>query len=370
MGSARVTTKTGHGEDGTARRCPRRAARGALLSTSACIAITGCSLVANLGQFDDAVVAAPDADSVVDALPGTIETDAPLDPATGDGYPGQAGHLGPADATAPPAGGPDAAGVISDAAHALDAESPTTDDALGVPVTLDGMSIAQPDGGPADSSLTDGPALDSGLPQASCLEILDASPDSSSATYVIFSAGMSLEVYCDMKFGGGGWTLVQSTNGDGCAPATETAGPVAPGSCAYMPNAAVTALAQVSTSVHVRPASGSAAPTAYITSATALPMQNLRMGLITNANEPVGDTVAEEAAWTVVGDPGKATSQGRTPPSILTFTCSVAGETWPAVYRACGNGADGFVLDVVDNVSYWNWGIVPRLDVPMEVYVR
>jgi hypothetical protein len=181
---------------------------------------------------------------------------------------------------------------------------------------------------------------------------------------------MSLEVHCDMGFAGGGWTLVQSTNGGSCTPATETAGTVTLGSCAYMPSAALTALAQGSTTVQVRSASGSAAPTAYIASATALPMQNLRMGLITNANETVGDTVAEEAAWTVVGDPGKATSQGRTPQSILTFTCSVAGEMWPAVYRACGNGADGFVLDVVDNVSFWNWGITPRVNSSMEVYVR
>jgi hypothetical protein len=94
------------------------------------------------------------------------------------------------------------------------------------------------------------------------------------------------------------------------------------------------------------------------------------MGLIANANEPVGDPVAEAAAWTVVGDPGHATSQGRTPESILAFTCSVAGEMWPAVYHACGNGADGVALDVVDNDSFWNWGIMPHVNVAMEVYVR
>ncbi|MGD0678465.1 MAG: fibrinogen-like YCDxxxxGGGW domain-containing protein [Polyangiaceae bacterium] len=368
----------------------------ALLSTSACIALTGCSLAANLGEFDDAVAAAADSDSVADPLSGSSETGAPGDPTTGNGTYGQARDLGPADATAPP-GGPDggggvtdavawstsdpdqgagmrvdAAGVISDAADALDAEGPTMD-ALGASVTLDGTVVSQPDGGPADGSQSDGPAFDSGPSQtsyASCLEILDAAPASSSATYVIFPAGTALEVYCDMDFAGGGWTLVQSTNGGSCAPATETAGPVALGSCAYVPYAAVTALAHVSTSVHVRPASGSAVPTAYITSATALPIENLRMGLVANANEAVGDAGAEEAAWTVVGDPGKATSQGRTPESILTFTCSVAGEMWPAVYHACGNGADGFALDVVDNVSYWNWGIMPRVNVPMEVYLR
>jgi hypothetical protein len=242
------------------------------------------------------------------------------------------------------------------------------------------MPISAADGGidasdaavVADSPVLDGPALDSGPPEnsyASCLAILDAAPTISSGTYVIVSGGTSLEVHCDMEFAGGGWTLVQSTNGGGCTPATETAGTVALGSCRYMPNAALTALAQGSTAVHVRSASGSAAPVAYITSATPVPIQNLRVGLIANANEPVGDAVAEEAAWTVVGDPGNATTQGRTAQSILAFTCPVTGEMWPAVYHACGNGADGFVLDIVDNFSFWNWGM-PHVNVPMEVYVR
>jgi hypothetical protein len=240
--------------------------------------------------------------------------------------------------------------------------------------TETGVADAAADAGvAADSALLDGPAADCGptaTSYASCLAILKAAPTSSSGTYVIFPGGTSLAVHCDMDFAGGGWTLVQSTNGGSCTPVTETAGPVALGSCTYMPSAAVTALAQGSTTVHVRTASGSAAPVAYITSATAVPIQNLRMGLVTNANEPVGDAVTEEAAWTVVGDPGNANKQGRTPQSILAFTCAVTGEMWPAVYHACGNGADGFVLDVVDNVSFWNWGTAPHVNTPMEVYVR
>jgi hypothetical protein len=237
-----------------------------------------------------------------------------------------------------------------------------------------GVADAAADAGVAvDSALPEGPDADCGPPAtsyASCLAILNAAPTSASGTYVINPGGTSLTVHCDMAFAGGGWTLVQSTDGGSCTPATETAGAVALGSCTYMPNAALTALALGSSTVHVRTASGSAAPVAYITSATAVPIQNLRMGLVTNANEPVGDAVTEEAAWTVVGDPGNATKQGRTPKSILAFTCAVAGEMWPAVYHACGNGADGFALDLVDNVSLWNWGTMPHVNIPMEVYVR
>jgi fibrinogen beta/gamma subunit family protein len=353
MGSGSVSTKTGHGEDGTVRGFQGRDAMCALLSTFACIVLTGCALVANLGEFNDAVAAVPDADSVVDASSGSSETGAPGDPTLKDGYPGQA----------------DADSIVDALSGSSETGAPG-DPGDGYPGQADAEHLGPTDAG---SSPNDGPSVDSGpleTSYASCLEILDAAPASASATYVISQAGMSLDVYCDMSFAGGGWTLVQSTNGGSCTPATETAGTVALGSCAYMPNAALTALAQGSTTVQVRSASGAATPTAYITSATALPMQNLRMGLITNANETVGDPVSEEAAWTVVGDPGMTASQGRTPQSILTFTCSVAGEMWPAVYRACGNGADGFVLDVVDNVSFWNWGITPRVNVPMEVYVR
>ena len=261
-------------------------------------------------------------------------------------------------------------------AAAPDGATSTPDDTR--PAQADGAVSGADDGidasaAAADSPPTDAPVVDSGpsaISYASCLAILKAAPTSSSGTYVIFPGGTSLVVRCDMGFAGGGWTLVQSTNGDACTPATETVGTVALGSCTYMPIAALTALAQGSTTVHVRAASGSAAPVAYVTSATAVPIQNLRMGLIANANEPVGDAVTEEAAWTVVGDPGNATKQGRTPGSILAFTCAVTGEMWPAVYHACGNGADGFVLDVVDNVSFWNWGVTPHVNTPMEVYVR
>jgi len=262
---------------------------------------------------------------------------------------------------------PDVTTSTSDAATAMPDDTSTT--------PADG-SVSGVNGGidASDSAAaTDGPPTDSGptaTSYASCLAILKAAPTSSSGTYVIFPGGTSLAVHCDMDFAGGGWTLVQSTNGGSCTPVTETAGPVALGSCTYMPSAAVTALAQGSTTVHVRTASGSAAPVAYITSATAVPIQNLRMGLVTNANEPVGDAVTEEAAWTVVGDPGNANKQGRTPQSILAFTCAVTGEMWPAVYHACGNGADGFVLEVLDNVSFWNWGVMPHVNIAMEVYVR
>ena len=258
--------------------------------------------------------------------------------------------------------------TLDDSTDAPDAPGTTLTDERGQDGGLDA-----PDSAPsADGAPTDGPVVDSDSQAASyrsCLAILEATPASSSGTYLIAPGGTAVEVHCDMGFGGGGWTLVQSTNAGSCSPATETAGTVALGSCAYMPSGALTALAQVSTSVHVRPASGAAAPAAYLTSATVLPIQNLRMGLLTNANETLADAGAQEAAWTVVGDPGNAAAQKLAPSSILAFTCSVAGEMWPSVYHACGNATDGFALDVHDKTSVWNWS-VRQTNVAIEVYLR
>lgn len=341
-----------------------------------------CSLFVDLDSLNRAGPAAGESDAV--------HRDAPNDPQA------QSGNDG--------GGGDDTGSVAAESYIPPDVEAATLDAPLPEASPQDGAGLGTPandsDAGPdavpfdsasdarleagvadaaadagtaADGAPADGATADSAPPDtsyASCLAILNATPASPSGTYVINPAGTSLTVHCDMAFAGGGWTLVQSTNGGTCSPATETARAVALGSCAYMPSGALTALAMRSTTVHIRTASGSAPPVAYVTSATGLPIQNLRMGLVTNAGEPVGDAVTEEQAWTVVGDPGNTSKQGRTPQSILAFTCAVTGEMWPSVYHACGNGADGFALEVADNVSIWNWGVMPHVNVPIEVYIR
>jgi hypothetical protein len=337
--------------------------------------LPGCEVLLNVGGLterglDDAAVAADtSANSSGDgALEGDDAAEASAD--------GPMTPTGPGDAS-----GDEGADRVADAMLSMMDSTPddsnaapedtgaALDDARSQDGGLDAPdSAASTDG----RSVTDGPVVDSdsqGATYRSCLAIFDAAPASSSGTYSIAPGGTPIEVHCDMSFGGGGWTLVQSTNGGTCSPATETAGAVALGSCAYMPSADLISLAELSTKVHVRPASGAAAPTDYITSATALPISNLRMGLVTNANETLGDAGAQEAAWTVVGDPGNAAAQKLTPSSILAFTCSVAGETWPSVYHACGNSADGFALDVYDKTSVWNWA-VRHTNVAIEVYIR
>lgn len=335
------------------------------------LGLAGCELALNVGGLtersgDDAVAgdattespadgesAETDADAAgeeADAGLVDVAEDAPLAPPTDSSpLPMRDGPVADTNGT------PDDAGTESTNAPGADGG---TDAA---------HSVSSTDGSP-----TDGPVADSSSPPASyasCLAILQAASTSVSGTYHIAPGGTPLEVHCDMAFGGGGWTLVLSTNGGTCSPATATAGSVALDSCAYVPSGALTALAKVSTTVHVRSASGDAAPADYVTSVTAVPIQNLRMGLVTNANEALGDAAVQEAAWTVVGNPGNAAAQHLKPPSILAFTCSVAGEMWPSVYHACGNSTDGFALDVTDKTSVWNWSL-RQTNVPIEVYVR
>jgi len=139
--------------------------------------------------------------------------------------------------------------------------------------------------------------------------------------------------------------------------------------------------------VHIRAASGSSAPTQYITSsAGSVPIMNLQAGLELNANIPVatscgyaGDptdyetncptqAAAEEAPWTVVGDPGDVEAEyGAPPQTILDFGCAISGEIWPDVYHACDNGADGFHM--TGGLSVWNYSLQSTQQA-IEVYVR
>src|SRR5580704_2380727 len=140
-------------------------------------------------------------------------------------------------------------------------------------------------GAPGGTAGGGGNALGS---SSTCLQVLQSNASAATGTYNVSVEGAELTVFCDMTFAGGGWTLVESTNGGTCAPATATQGMVAEGSCAYLPAGTVEALAARSTVVHIRAASGEAAPTQYLTStASSIPIQNLVQGLELSSNLPV-----------------------------------------------------------------------------------
>lgn len=195
---------------------------------------------------------------------------------------------------------------------------------------------------------------------ASCAAVLAERPDAIDGTYRIDVDGAAplppIVVECDMTHGG--MTLIMATAGRGPALLTEST-TVIPAGASYLPLAHVMSLAAVAHQVHLR--TPGAFDTESITSvADTLPIMNLRMGRVLNADSPFRDDAADvSGTWT--GPYAMA--------SRLWNTCGVSPVgtdtmSYPDIYHA-GCNTDG--IHVVAIQSTWSFSSPPSA---IEVYVR
>lgn len=190
---------------------------------------------------------------------------------------------------------------------------------------------------------------------SSCLE-LQGSGVTEDGVYTLSLADEDFDVYCDMTFDGGGWTMILST-ADGGSPYTATAGDVLPGTTAYLPEIPMENLASQSAQVHVRTRDTEASRSITSVAGQGPAMSNL-----------AGSEMLEH------GSSGPASLGDWTGPFAdsghLQFSCATFNGGWPSVYQACG-GEGMHLWTTEPGHSRWRWAPVdPAANEPMEVYVR
>jgi len=157
----------------------------------------------------------------------------------------------------------------------------------------------------------------------------------------------TFDAWCDQLYQGGGWTMIESSNGVG--PINQTEGMVARGTSTYLPAALMQAVAApgVSGQVHIR-TQDQEATRSITTTPDSLPIQNLR-----------ALKTLEQGNWSLSDYTGPMADSAH-----LSWTCDTSAAHYPAIYWPCGN-FNGLHLE--NDHSRWTF-IGP--DEPMEVYVR
>jgi hypothetical protein len=167
------------------------------------------------------------------------------------------------------------------------------------------------------------------------------------------------DAYCDLAFEGGGWTLIMASNGLG--PSNQTPGIVTPSSGTYMPVATMMALAaeSVSSRIHIRSA-GQAAFASITSTPDSKPIQNLRMGLILNADSMMYSSSDPVVNWT-----GPFATIDRLWHSCQVAPFGTSNGGYPQIWWSCNNYGG---LHFHETVS--NWTADGSLNHAMEVYLR